>query len=101
MRTIVISCQKGGSGKTTATALLTVESERAGDGPAWLIDTDRQGSLSRWHEKRMTERPERFDVSLDRLDDALSAIASREGGKLCFIDMPRPYPTNRCHQRAS
>jgi chromosome partitioning protein len=59
MKTIVISSQKGGGGKTTLTALLSVEAERAGDGPAWLIDTDQQGTLSQWHERREAEKPER------------------------------------------
>lgn len=50
MKTTVITSQKGGSAETTLTALLVVAAERAGDGPAWIVDTDRQGSLTRWHE---------------------------------------------------
>jgi chromosome partitioning protein len=42
MKTIVITSQKGGSGKTTLAAHLVVEAERADDAPAWLIDTDEQ-----------------------------------------------------------
>ena len=51
MKTIVVTSQKGGSGKTTLAAHLAVEVERAGDDPAWLIDTDKQATLSLWHER--------------------------------------------------
>jgi chromosome partitioning protein len=45
MKTIVIASQKGGSGKTMLAAHLAVEAERVGD-VAWVIDTDRQATLS-------------------------------------------------------
>jgi chromosome partitioning protein len=56
MKTIVIASQKGGSGKTMLAAHLAVEAERAGD-TAWLIDTDRQATLSLWHERRKADTP--------------------------------------------
>lgn len=52
MKTINLASQKGASGKTTLVSHLAVETERAGDGPAWMIDTDRQATLSQWHERR-------------------------------------------------
>lgn len=58
MKTIVVTSQKGGSGKTTLATHLAVEVERAGDGPAWLIDTDKQGTLSLWHERRESDTPQ-------------------------------------------
>lgn len=85
MKTIVITSQKGGSGKTTLAAHLAVEAERAGDGPAWLIDTDEQGTLSQWHERREAETPQRADVILARLADSLEVLAGR-GASYCFID---------------
>jgi chromosome partitioning protein len=57
MKTIVVSSRKGGSAKTTLTAHMAVEAEHAGDGPAWLIDTDQQATLSRWHDRRESEMP--------------------------------------------
>lgn len=87
MKTIVVTSQKGGSGKTTLCAHLAVEAERVGDSPAWLIDTDKQGTLSVWHDRRDAETPQRAEVSLSQLEGALSALASR-GAAYCFIDTP-------------
>ena len=85
MKTIVITSQKGGSGKTTLAAHLSVEAERAGDSPAWLIDTDEQGTLSQWHERREQDTPQRADMPFSRIIDGLKSIAER-GGAYCFID---------------
>src|SRR3954454_17646990 len=87
LKTVVITSQKGGSGKTTLAAHLAVEAERVGDGPAWLIDTDRQATLSRWHERREDERPQRADVPFARLEAGLAALAERDA-RYCFIDTP-------------
>lgn len=85
MRTIVINSQKGGSGKTTLCAHLAVEAERAGDGPVYVIDTDPQGTLSTWHEKREAEKPQRVEVPLDGLQAGLKVLAQRKAA-YCFID---------------
>jgi len=49
--TIVIAQSKGGSGKTTLAAHLGVAFAELFH-PVLLIDTDRQGSLARWHQRR-------------------------------------------------
>jgi chromosome partitioning protein len=85
MQTVVINSQKGGSGKTSLCAHLSVEAERAGDGPVYLIDTDPQGTLSTWHETRITETPRRVEIALDDLAPALGTLAQR-GAAVCFID---------------
>ncbi len=85
MKTIVITSQKGGSGKTTLAAHLAVEAERAGDGPAWLIDTDEQGTLSQWHERREAETPQRAEMPFARLAAGLANMAER-GAAYCLID---------------
>jgi chromosome partitioning protein len=87
MKTIVVTSQKGGSGKTTLCAHLAVEAERVGDSPTWLIDTDKQGTLSVWHERRAAETPQRADVSLSQLGGGLSVLANH-GAAYCFIDTP-------------
>lgn len=85
MKTIVINSQKGGSGKTTICAHLSVEAERAGDGPVFLIDTDPQGTLSTWHEHRQAEVPQRVEVPLEKIAEGLAVLKSREAA-YCFID---------------
>ncbi|WP_027821122.1 ParA family protein [Paraburkholderia bannensis] len=85
MKTIIVASQKGGSSKTTIVECLAVEAERAGDGPVWVIDTDQQGTLSEWHDRRAVEAPQRADVALSRVGDGLAALAAR-GASWCFVD---------------
>jgi chromosome partitioning protein len=85
MKTIVASSQKGGSGKTTLCAHLAVEAERQGDGPVWLIDTDKQGTLSQWHERRAAETPQRAELPFSQIAEGLSHLKNR-GAAYCFVD---------------
>lgn len=85
MKTIVITSQKGGSGKTTLAAHLAVEAERCENGPVWLIDTDKQATLSLWHDRREADTPQRADVPFTRLADGLPNLVAR-GAAYCFID---------------
>jgi len=87
MKTIIVTSQKGGSGKTTLAAHLAVEAERAGNGPAWLIDTDKQATLSLWHERRESETPQRADVPFARLAQGLKMLEDKAAA-YCFIDTP-------------
>ena len=86
MKTIVISSQKGGSGKTMLTARLAVEAERCGDGPVWLLGTDRQATLTRWHERRTSETPQLGLISLAQITPGLEALDTKHGAKLCLVD---------------
>jgi chromosome partitioning protein len=72
---IAVACQKGGSGKTTIAAHLAVQAGRAGQGPAALIDTHPQGSLS---------------LATAKLDDLVANPAAlRSGGAaIAIIDTP-------------
>jgi chromosome partitioning protein len=85
MKIILIASQKGGSGKTTLAAHLSVEAERGGDTPVWLIDTDKQATLSLWHERREAETPQRAEVPFTRIAAGLETLAER-GAAYCFID---------------
>ena len=85
MQVIVINSQKGGSGKTMLCKHLSVEAERAGDGPVFLIDTDPQGSLTAWHTKREAEIPARVEVPFDGLEKGLHLLR-QHGAAFCIID---------------
>lgn len=85
MQTIVINSQKGGSGKTTLCAHLSVQAARAGDSEVFLIDTDPQGTLTTWHEKREAEEPRRVELPFHGIADGLHCLRERKV-KFCFID---------------
>jgi chromosome partitioning protein len=85
MQTIVINSQKGGSGKTNLCVNLSVEAERTGDGPVFLIDTDPQGTLTTWHEKRESEAPGRIEVPFNGLAGGLQQLREHKAS-FCFID---------------
>jgi len=87
MKIVVITSQKGGSGKTTLTAHLAIAAEHAGHGPAVLIDTDPQQTLATWWNIREAESPKLAPVSLRELPEKLTALAEA-GFAYCFIDTP-------------
>ena len=80
--TVVVASQKGGAGKTTLARNLAAA---AGVGAA-LIDTNPQGSLTDWWNRRQAEAP-----ALARLDGDMAAglAALAEGGmRLVLVDTP-------------
>ena len=87
MKTVVLASQKGGAGKTTLAAHLAVAIEGAGDGPAVLIDTDPQGSLSAWWNSREAETPTLAPTTIAELPAKLAALAEA-GFAYAVIDTP-------------
>lgn len=87
MHVLVLASQKGGAGKTTLAAHLAVAAEAAGDGPAVLIDTDPQGSLSAWWNVREAESPALAPTSIADLPTKLIALAEA-GYRLAVVDTP-------------
>ena len=85
MLTLVVNSQKGGSGKTTLCAHLSVQAERDGGGEVFLIDTDPQGTLTTWHEKREAEVPRRVELPFQGIADGLRLLRERKVA-FCFID---------------
>ena len=85
MKTILVTSQKGGSGKTTLTAHLAVEAGREEQGEVFLIDTDKQATLTLWHQRREAETPQRADLPFSRIADGLKTLTER-GAAYCFID---------------
>jgi chromosome partitioning protein len=85
MKKICVCVQKGGAGKTTLVSHLGVAIERAGDGPAVLIDTDPQQTLVTWWNLRKAEEPKLSPVAVDQ---AHLAALEASGFKYCLIDTP-------------
>ncbi len=87
MRVLVFASQKGGSGKTTLSGHVAVEAERAGDGPVALIDTDPQGSLSKWWNVRAADAPSFVRCTFPNLLHDIER-ARAQGVRLVVIDTP-------------
>jgi chromosome partitioning protein len=85
MHTIIINSQKGGSGKTMLSAHLSTQAEQAGNGPAYLIDTDPQGTLTKWHSLREAAAPQRVEVPFTAIEKGLAKLKER-GASYCIID---------------
>ena len=87
MNVIVLASQKGGVGKTTLAAHLAIAAEAANAGPAVLIDTDPQGSLSAWWNARESDTPALAPTTIEELPAKLKALAAA-GYAVAFIDTP-------------
>lgn len=92
MRTIVFASQKGGSGKTTLAAHVAVAAELARRGPVALGDTDPQGSLSTWWNRRQAPTPVFAGLLVRELRAQLATLAT-DGAALCIIDTPPAVTT--------
>lgn len=84
---VVFASQKGGSGKTTLSGHLAVEAEQQGDGPVALIDTDPQGSLTKWWNARTAQAPAFAQLELHELRDGIEHLRA-QGFRLIIIDTP-------------
>ena len=90
MDILTIASQKGDAGKTTLTAHLAVQAERAGAGPVALVDCDPQGSLAERWNQRAAETPLFASVEVVRLAEHMAAL-QREGVDLVLIDTPPAF----------
>jgi chromosome partitioning protein len=87
MHVIVLASQKGCAGETPLAAHLAVAAEAAGDGPAVLIDTDPQGSLSAWWNVREAETPALAPTAIAELPQKIAALAEA-GYEVAVVDTP-------------
>ncbi len=87
MKVVVLASRKGGSGKTTLAGHLSVEAERAGNGPVALIDIDPQGSLADWWNKRAALAPHFVQTTLSSLSDDMARLTDM-GVELLIVDTP-------------
>jgi chromosome partitioning protein len=85
MQTIVLATQKGGSGKSTLAIGLALAARRAGH-TIRLIETDPQGTLSRWQSRRgIADLLVETTYSADEIEPRLQSLA-RTGVTLTIID---------------
>jgi chromosome partitioning protein len=86
MDIIVVASQKGGAGKTTLIRSLAVATQQA-HGSTAILDTDPQGSLTSWWNRR--EAPEPALVKFDLADfEAGAARLEAAGIEYLFVDTP-------------
>lgn len=86
MKALALASLKGGTGKTTLAAHLSVQASMAGETVA-LIDLDAQASLAEWFNAREADTPAYARAGLDDLPDTLNTLAEN-GFTLAIIDTP-------------
>jgi chromosome partitioning protein len=85
MYTIVLATQKGGSGKSTLAMGLAVAAQQAGHNVR-VIETDRQGTLSKWQERRNPAEPIVEAVHDARMIEQRLEAFERSGVTVTVID---------------
>jgi len=87
MKVIVVTSQKGGAGKTTLVRSLAVAAQQA-YGASAMLDTDPQGSLTSWWNRRAEETP-----LLVKTDPSGFAKLEAAGIQYLFVDTaPSVHP---------
>lgn len=84
MKTISFLSQKGGGGKTTLAVHCAVAAIGKSARVA-VIDTDPQGTATRWGQTRESDRPTVAKATAQQLDDVLTA-ARHDNMTYCIID---------------
>ena len=87
MRTIAYMSASKGSGKTTLAAQTAVQAEISGAGPVAVIDTDPEGQLAEWWNKRRAEYPALAHTITSRIAEDLPRLRDL-GIKTCIVDTP-------------
>jgi chromosome partitioning protein len=86
MEIIIIASQKGGAGKTTLLRSLAVAMQQAG-GMTAILDTDPQGSLTSWWNRREDPTPALVKIDPDDFADGAARLEAA-GVEYLFVDTP-------------
>ena len=86
MRTVAIASAKGGSGKTTITALLAVRACQDSPNKVAMMDLDSQGSLTQWWEARGEPKSPKLAQIGDNIPAAVKKLSATF--EWCFLDTP-------------
>jgi chromosome partitioning protein len=86
MKVIVVASQKGGVGKTTLVRSFAVAAQQA-YGPTAVLDTDPQGSLTSWWNRREAETPHLVKIGSTGLAEAIAKLEAA-GVEYLFVDTP-------------
>jgi chromosome partitioning protein len=86
MHIIVVASQKGGAGKTTLLRSLAVAAQQSGAATA-ILDTDPQGSLTSWWNRREEQTPALVKFAPEDLEAAAEKLEAA-GIEFLFIDTP-------------
>jgi chromosome partitioning protein len=86
MHIIVVASQKGGAGKTTLSRSLAVAAQQTA-GMTALLDTDPQGSLTSWWNRRESETPVLVKIDPADLESGIAKLEAA-GIEYLFIDTP-------------
>jgi chromosome partitioning protein len=89
---ITIANRKGGAGKSTCAAHLSLEAVKS-DKKVILIDLDPQKTLEDWWQKREDKNPFMADVNIQKLKEKISLI-KKQNFDYCFIDTPGDTTSN-------
>lgn len=87
MKVISLVTQKGGSGKSTLCASLSVAAHQAGN-MVCILEMDKQATISQWANARQGRAPEVAQLTADRLDGAISRLQGAGEFDYVFIDTP-------------
>lgn len=82
---VFVASQKGGSGKTSCT--LNLGAIASLDGKTLLLDSDPQGSLTYWRERRDAPQPDVISANLSTLDQTIKTAREQQHDYV-FVDTP-------------
>src|SRR3954451_20561418 len=91
LKVVVAASQKGGSGKTTLVRNLAV-APAGRHAPVVMLDTDPQGSLTTWHNRRAAETPQLAQLGGRPIGEVLGQLRDAGAGLVVLDTPPSVHP---------